>query len=146
MTQSYLLSLHRSEEAYKKILTLSPSFPRSGEVHLRLGVLLKKRRSYDEAIFHFNRALNKTDPQLDKYLGTYGITALDNWSYLPPSNSSPPTVQFHSAHILQLKGESTEARSKYEVLLTCRTLSPHVKALTQKQLGMYLDEILGRVQ
>ena len=46
-----------------------------------------------------------------------------------------PTVQFQVAHVLELQGHSSQARRKYEVLLGCRTLPPHVKALTQKQLG-----------
>ena len=67
--QPPLSYLHRSEEAYTKVLSLAPSFPRSGEVHLQLGLLLKRRRAYDEAAAHFEKALNKHDPQLDKFLG-----------------------------------------------------------------------------
>ena len=53
------------------MLSLSPSFPRSGEVHLRLGLLLKRRRVYTEALSHLETALSKPDPQLDKMLGIY---------------------------------------------------------------------------
>lgn len=63
----------------------------------------------------------------------------------PPPFLTPSTVQFHMAHVLELQGCSSRARSKYEVLLGCRTLSQHVKALTQKQLGMLNTHVNVRV-
>lgn len=67
------------------------------------------------------------------------------WLCLSPPFLTPSTVQFHMAHVLELQGCSSRARSKYEVLLGCRTLSQHVKALTQKQLGMLNTHVNVRV-
>jgi tetratricopeptide (TPR) repeat protein len=104
-----------SEESYRKVLSLAPSFPRSGEVHLQLGLLLKRKRSYGEAVAHLERALSKPDPHQDKLL-----------------------TQFHLANVWELHGQTAEARRAYEALLNCRTLSTGLKTLTQKQLGWLL--------
>ena len=45
-------------------------------------------------------------------------------------------VQFQLAHVCELLGQVPQARSKYEVLLGCRTVTSNIKALSQKQLGM----------
>ena len=52
----------RAIEVFQSVLRLSPSFARSSEVHLRLGVMFKKRGDFQRSTEHFRKALNSSGP------------------------------------------------------------------------------------
>lgn len=52
----------RAIEVFQSVLSLSPSFARASEVHLRLGVMFKKRGEYEKSLKHYKSALTAAGP------------------------------------------------------------------------------------
>lgn len=110
-------------KAFQHLLYLYPEFPRSNEVHIRLGLMFKAGSEYDSSLKHFWLALNDSNVcSLSKY-----------------------EIRFHIAHVLELQGKYRAAKEAYEQLIECPDIPNVLKANVLRQLGwMYHSvELLG---
>uniref|UniRef100_A0A6G1SAB5 Lysine-specific demethylase 6A n=1 Tax=Aceria tosichella TaxID=561515 RepID=A0A6G1SAB5_9ACAR len=102
-------------KSFRDTVYVRPSFPRSRDVHTRLGLIFKSAGRYELSEKHFNLAIN--DTRLDS--GT----------------STTLELKFHLAHLLELRGNTEQAIELYEKLLQDKDLPQKLSANIHRQLG-----------
>ncbi|KAK5920389.1 hypothetical protein CgunFtcFv8_024205 [Champsocephalus gunnari] len=102
-----------SIKAFQEVLYIDPSFSRSKEIHLRLGLMFKVNTNYESSLKHFQLAL------IDSNLCTL----------------SKAEIQFHIAHLYEIQKKYRAAKEAYESLLQTENLPAQVKATSLQQLG-----------
>uniref|UniRef100_A0A672RX52 [histone H3]-trimethyl-L-lysine(27) demethylase n=1 Tax=Sinocyclocheilus grahami TaxID=75366 RepID=A0A672RX52_SINGR len=100
-------AFHWAIKAFQEVLYIDPSFSRTKEIHLRLGLMFKVNTDYESSLKHFQLALIDSTPcTLSKAESKY-----------------PPMRKYHVA------------KEAYESLLQTENLPVQVKATTLQQLG-----------
>ena len=110
-----------ANKAFHDLLYLYPAFDKANEVHLRLGIMSKVNGDYDISLMHFNMALNDT----------------------APCTFSPLEIQFHIAHVYEVRNDSHKAKELYEELLKEPEITPHLKSDVYRQLGWMFHSVEG---
>ncbi|XP_077436663.1 lysine-specific demethylase 6A isoform X2 [Vanacampus margaritifer] len=100
-------------KTFQEVLYIDPSFSRSKEIHLRLGLMFKVNTDHESSLKHFQLAL------IDSNLCTL----------------SKAEIQFHIAHLYESQKKYRAAKEAYESLLQTENLPAQVKATTLQQLG-----------
>ncbi|XP_077393796.1 lysine-specific demethylase 6A isoform X2 [Festucalex cinctus] len=100
-------------KTFQEVLYIDPSFSRSKEIHLRLGLMFKVNTDHESSLKHFQLAL------IDSNLCTL----------------SKAEIQFHIAHLYEIQKKYRAAKEAYESLLQTENLPAQVKATTLQQLG-----------
>uniref|UniRef100_A0A673L7V1 [histone H3]-trimethyl-L-lysine(27) demethylase n=1 Tax=Sinocyclocheilus rhinocerous TaxID=307959 RepID=A0A673L7V1_9TELE len=100
-------AFHWAIKAFQEVLYIDPSFSRTKEIHLRLGLMFKVNTDYESSLKHFQLALIDSTPcTLSKAESKY-----------------PPMRKYRIA------------KEAYESLLQTENLPVQVKATTLQQLG-----------
>jgi tetratricopeptide (TPR) repeat protein len=102
-------------KSFRDTLYVRPSFPRSRDVHTRLGLIFKSAGRYDLSEKHFKLAINDTRSD--------------------SGTSTKSELKFHLAHLSELRGNVEQAIELYEKLLQERDLPPKLSANIHRQLG-----------
>uniref|UniRef100_A0A673L7T5 [histone H3]-trimethyl-L-lysine(27) demethylase n=1 Tax=Sinocyclocheilus rhinocerous TaxID=307959 RepID=A0A673L7T5_9TELE len=106
-------AFHWAIKAFQEVLYIDPSFSRTKEIHLRLGLMFKVNTDYESSLKHFQLAL------------------IDS----TPCTLSKAEIQFHIAHVYEIQKKYRIAKEAYESLLQTENLPVQVKATTLQQLG-----------
>ncbi|XP_067116876.1 lysine-specific demethylase 6A isoform X1 [Osmerus mordax] len=113
MVYFYFNSYQWAIKALQEVLYIDPSFSRSKEIHLRLGLMFKVNTDFESSMKHFKLALIDSNP----------------------CTLSKPEIQFHIAHLYEIQKKYRAAKEAYESLLQTEDLPAQVKATTLQQLG-----------
>ncbi|KAG9510826.1 Lysine-specific demethylase 6A [Fragariocoptes setiger] len=101
--------------AFRQALYVEPTFERSRDVHVRLGLIFKTLKDFRLCEKHLKIALDDARP----------------------CNLSPAEIKFHLAHLLEIQGNFKGAIEAYESLLQDNRigLTKHLTADIHRQLG-----------
>lgn len=111
----YFNAYNWAVKSFRDTVYVRPGFPRSRDVHTRLGLIFKSAGRYDLSEKHFKLAIN--DTRQDS-----GI-------------STKLELMFHLAHLSELRGNTTQATELYEKLLQEKNLPHKLSANIHRQLG-----------
>lgn len=100
-------------KSFQQLIYIDPSYVRSNEVHLRLGLMFKVTNEYDSALKHLNLCL------------------LDS----SPCTFTKVEIRFHIAHLHEVQKKYKIAKDSYEQLLKEDDLPNNLKADISRQLG-----------
>ena len=84
-----------AKKAFQLVLYADAGFQRANEVHLRLGLIAKVEREFKVSLRHFRLAQEDTSP----------------------CSFDRSELQFHVAHLHEVRGDSMKAKTLYEELL-----------------------------
>ena len=102
-------------KSFREAIYVHPSFPRSRDVHTRLGLIFKATRRFRLSEKHFNLAINDTRQD--------------------SGSSTKQELRFHLAHIYELQGKLEQATEAYERLLQEDDLPLKLSANIRRHLG-----------
>lgn len=106
---------HWAVKLFRDIVYVRPSFPKSRDVHTRLGLIFKSTSRYELSERHFNLAIHDTRQD--------------------SGTSTKLELRFHLAHLAELRGSTKQAIELYEKLLQDKDLPQKLSANIQRQLG-----------
>uniref|UniRef100_A0A671QVE7 [histone H3]-trimethyl-L-lysine(27) demethylase n=1 Tax=Sinocyclocheilus anshuiensis TaxID=1608454 RepID=A0A671QVE7_9TELE len=101
-------AFHWAIKAFQEVLYIDPSFSRTKEIHLRLGLMFKVNTDYESSLKHFQLAL---------------------------IDSTPCTLSKAESKYPPMRKKYRIAKEAYESLLQTENLPVQVKATTLQQLG-----------
>ncbi|ESO83791.1 hypothetical protein LOTGIDRAFT_132923, partial [Lottia gigantea] len=106
-------------KSFQEVLYCDPSFKRTNEIHVRLGLMFKSNGNYKSSLKHFRLAEKDSSE----------------------CTLSKQEIQLNIAHLLEVEGEHKQAKEVYEKLLTAEDLTKTVKATALRQLGWLYHSI-----
>ncbi|KAH9487734.1 Lysine-specific demethylase 6A [Bulinus truncatus] len=103
----------RATQVFQQLLYAEPGFRRASEVHLRLALMFKVLKQYDNSLKHFKLTLADSNPCI----------------------CSQAEIKLHIAHLLEVQGKHKQAKEAYEQFIHTDSLLPNLKAAALRQLG-----------
>ncbi|KAI8772287.1 lysine-specific demethylase 6A-like isoform X4 [Biomphalaria glabrata] len=100
-------------QIFQQLLYAEPGFRRASEVHLRLALMFKVLKQYDNSLKHFKLTLADSNPCI----------------------SSQAEIKLHIAHLYEIQGKSKQAKEAYEQFIQGDNLTPTLKAAALRHLG-----------
>ncbi|CAG5116790.1 unnamed protein product, partial [Candidula unifasciata] len=99
-------------QVFQKLLYAEPGFRRASEVHLRLALMFKVLKQYDNSLKHFKLTLADSNPCI----------------------CPEPEIRLHIAHLYEIQGKYKQAKEAYEAFVQAESLAPQIKAAALRQL------------
>ncbi|CAL1541948.1 unnamed protein product [Lymnaea stagnalis] len=103
-------------QVFQQLLYAEPGFRRASEVHLRLALMFKVLKQYDNSLKHFKLTLADSNPCI----------------------CSPAEIRLHIAHLHEVQvsdGKYKQAKEAYEQFILTDNLTPTLKAAALRHLG-----------
>ncbi|XP_059163060.1 histone demethylase UTY-like isoform X2 [Physella acuta] len=100
-------------QVFQQLLYAEPGFRRASEVHLRLALMFKVLKQYDNSLKHFKLTLADSNPCI----------------------CSSDEIRLHIAHLYEVQGKYKQAKDAYEQFIQTDNLAPTLKAAALRQLG-----------